>query len=221
MREMSKSAKRLIDFTTALLGLIVFSPVLCVISLAILAIDGAPVFFRQVRPGLNGGPFTLVKFRTMRESDTVGGQPLPDSERLTRLGRFLRRTSFDELPQLWNVLTGDLSLVGPRPLLMQYLPLYSAKQRRRHEVKPGITGWAQINGRNDISWEEKLRHDVWYVDNWSLRLDIRILMTTVLKVVRREGITPADSENVEFFKGSPQQHDEGRPAKPGLTETGR
>jgi sugar transferase EpsL len=208
MREMSKAAKRLIDFTSALLGLILFSPVLCLIASAILAIDGAPVFFRQVRPGLNGSPFTLVKFRTMRESAKTDGQPLPDSERLTRLGRFLRRTSLDELPQLWNVLRGDLSLVGPRPLLMQYLPLYSADQMRRHEVKPGITGWAQINGRNTISWEEKLGHDVWYVDNWSLRLDFRILMTTVLKVVRREGVTPTDSENVEFFKGSPQQRGE-------------
>ena len=205
---MSKAAKRLIDFRAAFLWLIVLSPVLCVIGLAILAIDGAPVFFRQLRPGLNGGPFTLVKFRTMRESAKTDGQKLPDSKRLTRLGRFLRRTSLDELPQLWNVLKGDLSLVGPRPLLMQYLPLYSAEQMRRHEVKPGITGWAQINGRNAISWEEKLRHDVWYVDNWSLRLDIRILMTTVSKVVRREGITPTDSEDVEFFKGSPQQRGE-------------
>ncbi len=208
MREMSQAAKRLIDFIGALLSLIVFSPVICFIAFAILAIDGAPVLFRQVRPGLNGAPFTLVKFRTMRQSAELDGQPLPDSQRLTRLGRFLRRTSLDELPQLWNVFKGDLSLVGPRPLLMHYLPLYSAEQMRRHEVKPGITGWAQINGRNAISWEEKLRHDVWYVDNWSLRLDLKILMITVLKVIRREDITPAGSEDVEFFKGTPRQRDE-------------
>ncbi len=201
---MEKILKRLIDLTAAILGLVLFLPVLCLISLTILLVDGPPVFFRQVRPGLKGAPFTLIKFRTMRQA--IGyGETLPDSERLTRLGRFLRKASLDELPQLWNVIKGDLSLVGPRPLLMQYLPLYSQAQMRRHKVKPGITGWAQINGRNAISWEEKLSYDVWYVDNRSLFLDLKILMITLLKVVRREGITPSDSENVGFFTGTPEE----------------
>lgn len=200
---MGNALKRLMDLTVALLGLVLLFPLLCIIGLAILLIDGPPVLFRQLRPGLNCEPFTLVKFRTMREAKGGDGKALPDSDRLTTLGRFLRRTSLDEVPQLWNVLKGDISLVGPRPLLMQYLPLYSSEQMRRHNVKPGMTGWAQINGRNSISWEEKLRHDVWYVDNHSLSLDLRILMITALKVLRHEGITPQESENVEFFKGSP------------------
>jgi sugar transferase EpsL len=199
---MKDGIKRIVDLSAASLGLILFSPVLCLVSIMILLIDGPPVFFRQMRPGLNGEPFTLVKFRTMRQA--IEGRFLPDSKRLTRLGRFLRRTSLDELPQLWNVVRGHISLVGPRPLLMQYLPLYSPHQMRRHEVKPGITGWAQINGRNAISWEEKLDYDVWYVENRSIYLDLKILLITLLKVIHREGITPADSENVEVFKGSPQ-----------------
>lgn len=205
---MGNTLKRLMDLTVSLLGLVLLSPLLCIIGLTILLIDGPPVFFRQLRPGLNCVPFALVKFRTMREAVGGDSKTLPDSERFTTLGRFLRRTSLDELPQLLNVLKGDISLVGPRPLLMQYLPLYSSEQMRRHSVKPGITGWAQINGRNSISWEQKLRHDVWYVDNHSLSLDLKILMITALKVVRREGITPQESENVEFFKGSPPRPEE-------------
>jgi lipopolysaccharide/colanic/teichoic acid biosynthesis glycosyltransferase len=205
---MGNALKRLMDLTVSLLGLVLLSPLLCIIGLTILLIDGPPVFFRQLRPGLNCVPFTLVKFRTMREAVGGDSKTLPDSERFTTLGRFLRRTSLDELPQLLNVLKGDISLVGPRPLLMQYLPLYSSEQMRRHNVKPGITGWAQINGRNSISWEQKLRHDVWYVDNRSLSLDLKILMITALKVVRREGVTPQKSENVEFFKGSPPRAEE-------------
>jgi len=194
--------KRLIDFIIAAAGIIIFATLFCAIGLIIRLTEGSPVFFRQVRPGLKGTPFTLIKFRTMREETDRYGNKLPDSARITRLGRFLRRTSLDELPQLWNVLSGDLSLVGPRPLLMQYLPLYSKEQMRRHDVKPGITGWAQIKGRNAISWEDKLAYDVWYVDNQSLSLDLKILAATFLKVIRREGITPKESEDVEFFKGN-------------------
>ena len=150
---------------------------------------GGPVLFRQFRSGYRAKPFTLYKFRTMREAYGLDGAPRPDADRLTWLGRLLRRTSLDELPQLWNVLRGDLSLVGPRPLLMQYLPLYTPEQARRHDVKPGITGWAQVNGRNAIDWEEKFRLDAWYVDNWSLWLDAKILAMTLVKVLRREGIS--------------------------------
>ncbi len=199
---MEKSLKRLMDLGVALLGLVLLSPLYCAVALTIILIDGTPVLFRQIRPGLHGDPITVIKFRTMSRSRGLDGKLLPDSERLTRLGRFLRRMSLDELPQLWNVVKGELSLVGPRPLLMEYLPLYSPEQMRRHDVKPGITGWAQVNGRNAISWEEKFRLDLWYVDNWSLMLDLRILAITLRKLGRAEGITPGDSENVEFFRGT-------------------
>ena len=149
---------------------------------------GRPVLFRQVRPGYRARPFTLMKFRTMREARDSLGRPLPDSDRLMKFGRFLRRTSLDELPQLWNVLRGEMSLVGPRPLLMEYLPLYSPEQARRHLVRPGITGWAQVNGRNVIGWDEKFRYDVWYVDHWSLWLDLKVLLRTVRHVLRRGNI---------------------------------
>lgn len=163
---------------------------------------GSPVFFRQVRPGLHGRPFEMVKFRTMTDARGPDGALLPDSVRLTSFGRFLRATSLDELPELWNVIKGDMSLVGPRPLLVEYLPLYSPEQARRHEVRPGITGWAQVNGRNALSWDDKFKLDVWYVDHRSLRLDIQILWLTVKKVLVREGISAAGEATVSKFTGS-------------------
>lgn len=193
--------KRLIDVVASALGLIVLAPLLAVIALAVRCSLGSPVLFRQIRPGLGGRPFTLYKFRTMRDATDPAGNPLPDAERLTRFGRFLRSTSLDELPELWNVLKGDMSLVGPRPLLMEYLPLYTPEQARRHEVKPGITGWAQVNGRNALSWDAKFALDVWYVDNWSLALDLKILALTVKKVLLREGITQAGHATMERFRG--------------------
>ena len=185
--------KRTFDFVIALLSLVVFAPVLIVLAVLVRWQLGSPVLFTQLRPGLGGRPFRLVKFRTMTDGRDADGQEMPDSARLTAFGRFLRSTSLDELPELYNVLVGDMSLVGPRPLLMEYLPLYNAHQRRRHEVRPGITGWAQVNGRNAISWEEKFALDVWYVDNRSLLLDARILCRTLVNVLRRHGIS-ADGE---------------------------
>jgi len=193
--------KRLLDILGAGAGLVLLSPVLLTISLMIRRRMGRPVFFRQTRPGLHGRPFSMIKFRTMRDAVDAAGRPLPDAERLTGLGRFLRATSLDELPELWNVLRGEMSLVGPRPLLMEYLPLYTPFQARRHEVRPGITGWAQVNGRNAISWDEKFALDVWYVDNRSLWLDLRILWLTVLKVVRRDGISAAGEATMPRFTG--------------------
>jgi lipopolysaccharide/colanic/teichoic acid biosynthesis glycosyltransferase len=184
------------------MGLLLLFPVLILLSLMIRRQMGSPVFFRQTRPGHEGKPFQMVKFRTMRDALDANGRPLPDSERLTRLGRFLRSSSLDELPELWNVLKGDMSLVGPRPLLMEYLPLYSPEQDRRHEVRPGVTGWAQINGRNAISWDEKFALDVWYVDNRSLWLDLKIIWLTIRKVVKREGIDDQGGVGQEKFKGN-------------------
>lgn len=166
---------------------------------------GCPALFRQLRPGLHGQPFMMVKFRTMTDDRGVDGELLPDAQRLTKFGRFLRATSLDELPELWNVLRGEMSLVGPRPLLMEYLPLYSSEQMRRHEVRPGITGWAQVNGRNAISWEDRLRLDIWYVDHQSLRLDLQILWLTVRKVLRREGISANGEATMPKFTGDPRQ----------------
>ena len=163
---------------------------------------GSPVFFRQVRPGMNGEPFEMVKFRTMTDERGPDGQLLPDAVRLTAFGCFLRSSSLDELPELWNVLKGDMSLVGPRPLLMEYLPLYSPEQARRHEVRPGITGWAQVNGRNAISWEDKFRLDVWYVDHHSLWLDIKILLATIRKVLVRDGISASGEATMSKFTGN-------------------
>lgn len=194
--------KRLFDIVISSLLLILLSPVLLVLSILVRITLGSPVLFRQVRPGLHGRPFTMYKFRTMTDERDDQGRLLPDEQRLTRLGRFLRSTSLDELPELFNVLKGDMSLVGPRPLLMEYLPLYTAEQARRHEVRPGITGWAQVNGRNAISWEEKFKLDVWYVDNWSFWLDIRILLMTLWKVIIREGISQDGHATTEYFKGS-------------------
>ena len=181
--------KRAIDIGGASIGIVFCSPVLISIAWLVRIKHGSPILFRQQRPGLHGNSFTLYKFRTMTDACDADGNLLPDAERLTSFGRFLRRTSLDELPELFNVLKGDMSLVGPRPLLMHYLELYTPEQARRHEVRPGITGWAQIHGRNAVSWEEKFRLDVWYVDNVSLWLDLKILFLTVWKVVKREGIS--------------------------------
>jgi lipopolysaccharide/colanic/teichoic acid biosynthesis glycosyltransferase len=174
------------------------------LAAAVITVDGHPVFFRQMRPGLHGAPFELVKFRTMRNAADANGHPLPDGERLSPLGRFLRRTSLDELPEFWNVLKGDMSLVGPRPLLMEYLPLYTPAQARRHEVRPGITGWAQVQGRNALSWEDKFRLDVWYVDHQSFTLDLRVMFRTVVKVLSREGVNADGHATMPAFGGSEQ-----------------
>jgi sugar transferase EpsL len=194
--------KRLMDVTVAAAVTVVLSPLLAAAALGLCIFGGRPVLFRQERPGLHGRPFTLLKFRTMRDATGPDGRPLPDAERLTRFGRMLRASSIDELPTLWNVLRGDMSLVGPRPLLMEYLPLYTDTQRRRHAVRPGITGWAQVNGRNALSWDEKFRLDLWYVENRSNLLDLRILALTLLKVFRREGITQPGHATMEPFRGN-------------------
>lgn len=195
-------AKRLLDLLGATLGLIVLSPLLLALALLVWIAHGRPVLFRQRRPGYRGRPFTLLKFRSMNDARGPDGALLPDSERLTRLGRFLRATSLDELPELLNVLRGEMSLVGPRPLLMQYLERYTPEQMRRHDVLPGITGWAQVNGRNALTWEDKFRLDVWYVDHWSFWLDIRILLLTVWKVLKREGISQPGQATAEEFRGT-------------------
>ncbi|WP_174223745.1 sugar transferase [Erythrobacter aureus] len=193
--------KRAFDILGAGIGLIVLSPVILVISLIIRGRMGAPVLYRQTRPGRHGIPFQMIKFRTMRDAVDEQGRLLPDGERLTGLGRFLRSSSLDELPELWNVLKGEMSLVGPRPLLMEYLPLYSPEQSRRHEARPGVTGWAQVNGRNAISWDQKFALDVWYVDNRSIWLDLKIVWLTIVKVVRRDGISAAGEATMSKFKG--------------------
>ncbi|NOI82321.1 sugar transferase [Vibrio tubiashii] len=194
--------KRLFDFIIALNGLIILSPLLIVIAFKIRSNLGSPVLFKQVRPGLDGKPFQMYKFRTMRDAVDRNGKVLPDLERITTFGSTLRNSSLDELPELWNVLKGDMSLVGPRPLLMQYLPLYNEEQKRRHEVLPGITGWAQVNGRNAISWEEKFKLDVWYVDNRSFLLDIKIILTTVFKIFSKENVEHQTLEELARFKGN-------------------
>tara|TARA_B100001059_G_scaffold57050_1_gene52240 strand:- start:118094 stop:118690 length:597 start_codon:yes stop_codon:yes gene_type:complete len=194
--------KRLVDILLSSVGLALTLPLMIVVGLLVSLKLGRPVIFSQVRPGFNRKAFKILKFRTMLDSVGIDGKTLPDDQRLTRFGRILRSTSLDELPGLFNVLKGDMSLVGPRPLLMEYLPLYSAEQARRHEVRPGITGWAQVNGRNAISWEEKLKLDVWYVDNRSLWLDIKILFLTVKKVFVREGISAAGEATMSKFTGS-------------------
>ena len=194
--------KRLFDLFAAALGLLLLSPVIAILAWQIRKKLGSPVLFRQTRPGLHGKPFQMVKFRTMTDARGPDGALLPDADRLTPFGRFLRGSSLDELPELWNVLRGDMSLVGPRPLLMEYLPLYTPEQARRHAVRPGITGWAQVNGRNALSWEEKFALDVWYVDHQSLALDISILWRTVRKVLVREGISAAGEATMPRFDGS-------------------
>jgi len=194
--------KRLFDVIASAIVLIMLSPVIFFIALLIRRNLGSPVLFRQTRPGLLGKPFDMVKFRTMLDVVDESGNPLPDEGRLTPFGKFLRATSLDELPELWNVLRGDMSLVGPRPLLMEYLPLYSEGQMRQHEVRPGITGWAQVNGRNALSWEKKFMLDMWYVNNQSLWLDIKILFMTVKKVLIRDGIAADGHVTTEKFKGN-------------------
>jgi lipopolysaccharide/colanic/teichoic acid biosynthesis glycosyltransferase len=194
--------KRLFDILVSLSMLILFSPMIALVAWKIHKNLGSPVFFRQIRPGLNGKPFEMVKFRTMKDATDVQGNILPDAKRMTLFGNKLRSSSLDELPELWNVLKGDMSLVGPRPLLMQYLPLYSKEQARRHEVRPGVTGWAQINGRNAISWEDKFKLDVWYVDNRSFWLDFKILLFTVRKVLIKDGISAEGHVTIEPFRGS-------------------
>lgn len=194
--------KRLFDVCCSALALLLLWPVLLVLFVLVRRYLGAPAFFCQERPGLHGRPFLMIKFRTMLDATDALGNPLPDALRLTRFGRFLRATSLDELPELWNVLKGDMSLVGPRPLLMEYLPLYSAEQSRRHLVRPGVTGWAQINGRNALSWPEKFRLDVWYVDNRSFWLDLKILLLTVRKVFVREGINAQGEATMAKFTGN-------------------
>jgi len=192
--------KRGLDLALAAVGLVVLSPVLLAVAAGVAVAMGRPVFFRQQRPGRDGRPFTLVKFRTMARPRP--GVPADDASRLTRLGRWLRATSLDELPELWHVVRGQMSLVGPRPLLMEYLPLYSAEQARRHEVRPGITGWAQVNGRNALSWPERLALDAWYVDHLSLALDLGILWRTVAQVLARRGISQAGHATMEPFRGN-------------------
>jgi lipopolysaccharide/colanic/teichoic acid biosynthesis glycosyltransferase len=196
--------KRLFDIFAAICGLLFLTPVIVIVTWKIRNKHGSPVLFRQTRPGKDGKPFEIIKFRTMRDARDAEGNSLPDAERMTPFGQFLRSTSLDELPELWNVLKGDMSLVGPRPLLMEYLPLYSEEQYRRHEVRPGVTGWAQVNGRNAISWEEKFKLDVWYVDNRSFWLDLKILLLTVKKVLIRDGIAGEGEVTMSKFTGSEQ-----------------
>jgi lipopolysaccharide/colanic/teichoic acid biosynthesis glycosyltransferase len=195
-------SKRLFDLLLTLPGLLVISPLLLTLYLLVWVAHGRPVIFRQVRPGYQGKLFELRKFRSMRDLAGLDGKPLPDSARLTRLGRFLRASSLDELPELFNVLRGEMSLVGPRPLLVQYLERYSPEQARRHDALPGMTGWAQVNGRNTLSWEDKFELDVWYVDHWSLWLDVRILAMTLWKILKHEGISAQGEATAREFMGS-------------------
>ena len=196
--------KRLFDIVASFFGLLFLSPVIAIVAWQVCRKLGTPVLFRQVHPGLHGKPFEMIKFRTMKDACDVHGNPLPDSERMTAFGSFLRSSSLDELPGLWNVLKGEMSLVGPRPLLMEYLPLYSVQQHRRHEARPGVTGWAQVNGRNALSWEDKFKLDVWYVDNQSIWLDLKIVFMTLKKVVVREGISADGEATMSKFTGSQQ-----------------
>lgn len=193
--------KRLFDLIASALALIVLSPVLGLTALLVRIQLGGPILFRQQRPGYKGRPFHIFKFRTMIDRFAPDGSLLPDSERLTRFGRALRSTSLDELPELFNILRGEMSVVGPRPLLMEYLPLYSAEQARRHDMPPGLTGWAQVHGRNALSWQDKFRLDVWYVDHWSFWLDLKIIFLTLVKVFQREGISQEGQATAEKFGG--------------------
>ena len=194
--------KRLFDLLVASFGLVLFSPLLLIIAILVRFFHGTPFLFKQERPGCKGKPFFIYKFRTMTNRTAPDGNLLPDAERMTRFGRFLRATSVDELPELFNILRGEMSLVGPRPLLMQYLPLYNGEQMRRHDALPGITGWAQINGRNNISWDEKFKLDLWYVDHWFFWLDIKILWLTFAKVFKREGVSMEGEATTKFFEGN-------------------
>jgi lipopolysaccharide/colanic/teichoic acid biosynthesis glycosyltransferase len=199
--------KRFFDFICAALGLLLLAIPFLLLVWRVRRELGSPVFFCQMRPGLHGRPFRMIKFRTMTDARASDGRLLPDADRLTAFGRFLRASSLDELPELWNVLKGDMSLVGPRPLLVEYLPLYSRVQARRHDVRPGITGWAQVNGRNALSWDRKLELDVWYVDNRSLWLDLRILWLTLRKVLARDGISAPGEATMPRFTGPQMEHE--------------
>ena len=199
---MSKFFKRLFDIIASASGLIFLSPVFLILIYLIRKNLGEPVFFTQERPGKDGKPFKMIKFRSMRDAVDQDGNPLPDSERLTPFGKKLRATSLDELPELWNVLKGEMSLVGPRPLLMSYLPLYNEFQNRRHEMRPGVTGWAQVNGRNALSWDEKFAHDIWYIDHYSFWLDMKILFLTVKKVFIKEGSSAEGEATMPYFTGN-------------------
>jgi lipopolysaccharide/colanic/teichoic acid biosynthesis glycosyltransferase len=202
----TRHGKRLLDLSIALVGLALLSPALLLLALLVRWRLGSPVVFRQVRPGLGGELFTICKFRTMTDQRDAVGNLLADADRLTRFGRFLRTSSLDELPELWNVVTGEMSLVGPRPLLTQYLPRYTPQQARRHELRPGITGWAQVQGRNDIAWERKFELDVWYVENCSLLLDAKIILQTFLRVIQRKGISRTGHATTPEFLGAPKAH---------------
>lgn len=199
---MYRITKRLFDIVVAGASLIVLAPILLLVALLIRTKLGKPIFYRQTRPGLHGKPFEILKFRSMLEAYDENGDPLPNAQRMTSFGQFLRSASLDELPELWNILKGDMSIVGPRPLLIEYIPLYSERQRRRHDVPPGLTGWSQVNGRNAISWEEKFELDVWYVQNASFLLDLKIIVMTVIKVLRRDGISHAGDVAMPRFRGS-------------------
>ena len=200
----ARVGKRILDVTIAVPAVVLLAPFLLIVAALVRVTLGAPIFFRQTRPGKGGRPFELLKFRTMLQSADSAGHPLPDAQRLAPFGRVLRSTSLDELPELWNVLRGDMSLVGPRPLLMQYLPRYNPEQARRHEVRPGVTGWAQIHGRNALTWDQKFAHDVWYVDHVSLQLDLSILLKTCGAVLSRRGISsPGEATMGEFMGSSP------------------
>jgi len=193
--------KKIFDFLLSLILLILLSPIILIIAVLVKTKLSSPILFKQKRPGLNEKLFELYKFRTMTEKRDKKGDLLPDKDRITTFGKFLRKMSLDELPGLFNIIKGDMSFVGPRPLLIEYLPLYNEEQKKRHLVKPGLTGWAQINGRNAITWEQKFEYDVWYIENWSLCLDIKILLLTLVKVIRREGINQKNQVTMEKFKG--------------------
>ena len=197
--------KRILDVAIASTALVLLSPVYALVAYKVKKNLGSPVLFRQTRPGLHGQPFEMIKFRSMKDALDAAGHPLPDSERLTPFGKMLRATSLDEMPELWNVIKGDMSIVGPRPLLMEYLPLYNAEQAKRHEVRPGITGYAQVNGRNAISWEKKFELDTWYVENQSLWLDFKIMLKTVKKVLAKDDISAEGEVTIQKFTGS--KHD--------------
>jgi len=197
--------KRILDITIASTALILLSPVYLIVAHKVKKNLGSPVLFRQVRPGLHGKPFEMIKFRTMKDALDAEGNPLPDSERLTPFGKMLRATSLDEMPELWNVIKGDMSIVGPRPLLVEYLPLYNAEQAKRHNVRPGITGYAQVNGRNAISWEKKFELDTWYVENQSLWLDFKIMLKTIKKVIAKDDISAEGEVTMSKFTGTPEQ----------------
>ena len=202
MRSLVIKLKRLLDIIIASIALVILSPLYVFVAYKVKKNLGSPVLFRQVRPGLNGKPFEMIKFRTMKDAVDSQGNPLPDSERLTQFGKMLRSTSLDEMPELWNVIKGDMSVVGPRPLLMEYLPLYNEEQAKRHKVRPGMTGYAQVNGRNAISWEEKFKLDTWYVENQSIWLDFKIMLKTVKKVLAKDDISAEGEATMTKFTGS-------------------